>query len=293
MLASSSHPRKYSREIGEANGTNGHGKPREAPSVPCVDWEDLRETVQTAVRFLDDVIEMNRYPLPEIEEMSRGNRRIGLGVMGFADALTKLGVPYDSDRAFTLAESISEWMDRHAWEASRELAKERGIFANYEGSTHEARGDRVRNATVTTIAPTGTISMIAGCSGGIEPLFAVAFMRRQAGMEMPDVHPGFVAVAKERGFYSEELMEKVAREGSVQGIEEVPAEVRAVFRTSSDISAREPRPDAGRLPEAHLHGNIQDHKPSPRGDGRRRRGCLPLGIRYRLQGHSRLPRRLP
>ena len=233
-------PTEVESRTGEANGTNatnGHGKPREAPNVPCVDWEGLRETVQTVVRFLDDVIEMNRYPLPEIAEMSKGNRRIGLGVMGFADALIKLGVPYDSDRALVLADSISEWIDRHAWEASRELAKERGVFANYEGSTHEARGDRVRNATVTTIAPTGTIAMIAGCSGGIEPLFAVAFMRRQAGMEMPDVHPGFVATAREHGFYSEELTEKVAREGSIQDIEEIPAEVREVFRTSSDITS--------------------------------------------------------
>lgn len=205
-------------------------------SNPCVDWPALKEAVRIAVRFLDNVIEMNRYPLPEIDEMSRGNRRIGLGVMGFADALIKLGVPYDSERALDLAQSIMEFVDREAWEASRELAGERGVFANYGGSAHEKRGDRVRNATVTTIAPTGTISMIAGCSGGIEPLFAVAFMRRQAGLEMPDVNPEFVKVAKERGFYSDELMEKVAREGSVRHIEEVPEDARRVFVTAHDVS---------------------------------------------------------
>ena len=202
-----------------------------------VDWMALREAVKTAVRFLDDVVEVNRYPLPEIDEMSRGNRRIRLGVMGLADALISLGIPYDSPKALKMADSFMEWMDRHAWEASRELAEERGVFANWEGSTHYARGDRVRNATVTTIAPTGTISMIAGCSGGIEPLFAVAFMRRQAGMEMPDVNPEFVKLAKTRGFHSEDLMEKVANAGGVRGIEEVPEDVRRVWATSQEISA--------------------------------------------------------
>src|ERR671915_565757 len=151
-----------------------------------VDWDDLRETVHTAIRFLDNVIEQNNYPLPEIDEMSRGNRRIGLGVMGFADLLIKLGITYDSEEGLAFAERMMKFVDDEAWEESRALAEERGVMPNYEGSRHQARGDRVRNATVTTIAPTGTISMIAGCSGGIEPLFAVAFMRRQADMEMPD-----------------------------------------------------------------------------------------------------------
>ncbi|TCJ16891.1 vitamin B12-dependent ribonucleotide reductase [Rubrobacter taiwanensis] len=201
-----------------------------------VDWEDLREAVHTAVRFLDNVIEMNNYPLPEIEQMSKGNRRIGLGVMGFADALIKLGITYDSEEGLAFAERVMKFIDDEAWEASRKLAEERGVFANYEGSLHEARGDRVRNATVTTIAPTGTISIIAGCSGGIEPLFAVAFMRRQADMELPDVNPEFVRLAKERGFYSEELMQKVAEHGSVREIPEVPEDVRRVWVTSHDIT---------------------------------------------------------
>src|ERR671910_509382 len=151
---------------------------REDGEAGEVDWDGLRETVHTAVRFLDNVIEMNSYPLPEIDEMSRGNRRIGLGVMGFADLLIKLGITYDSDEGLAFAEKVMKFVDDEAWEESRALAGERGVMAHYEGSRHEARGDKVRNATVTTIAPTGTISMIAGCSGGIEPLFAVAFMRR-------------------------------------------------------------------------------------------------------------------
>ena len=201
-----------------------------------VDWEDLRETVRTSVRFLDNVIEMNNYPLPQIAEMSRGNRRVGLGVMGFADLLIKLGITYDSEEGLSFAERIMKFIDDEAWEASRNLAGERGLMPHYEGSRHEARGDKVRNATVTTIAPTGTISIIAGCSGGIEPLFAVAFMRRQADMELPDVNPEFVEVAKEWGFYSEELMKKVAKEGGVRDLEEVPDDVRRVWVTSHDIT---------------------------------------------------------
>src|SRR5918994_1493224 len=201
-----------------------------------VDWDELRETVHTAIRFLDNVIEQNNYPLEEIDRMSRGNRRIGLGVMGFADLLIKLGITYDSDGGLAFAERVMKFVDDEAWEESRALADERGVMPNFEGSRHEARGDRVRNATVTTIAPTGTISMIAGCSGGIEPLFAVAFMRRQADMELPDVNPEFVKLAKERGFYSEALMKKVAEHGSVRDILEVPEDVRRVWVTSHDIT---------------------------------------------------------
>src|SRR4051794_733484 len=207
------------------------------PGEGTVDWDDLRETVHTTIRFLDNVIEMNSYPLPEIDEMSRGNRRIGLGVMGFADLLIKLGITYDSEEGLAFAERIMKFIDDEAWEASRSLAEERGVMPHYEGSRHEVRGDRVRNATVTTIAPTGTISIIAGCSGGIEPLFAVAFMRRQADMELPDVNPEFVKLARARGFYSEDLMRKVAEQGSVRDIPEIPEDVRNVWVTSHDISS--------------------------------------------------------
>ncbi|MDP9456147.1 MAG: vitamin B12-dependent ribonucleotide reductase [Actinomycetota bacterium] len=209
----------------------------ERPGEGTVDWDELRETIHTAVRFLDNVIEMNSYPLAEIDEMSRGNRRIGLGVMGFADVLIKLGITYDSEEGLAFAESMMKFVDDEAWEASRSLAEERGVMPHFKGSRHEARGDRVRNATVTTIAPTGTISIIAGCSGGIEPLFAVAFMRRQADMELPDVNPEFVRLAKSRGFYSEDLMKKVAEHGSVRDIEEVPEDVRSTWVTSHDISS--------------------------------------------------------
>jgi ribonucleoside-diphosphate reductase alpha chain len=208
-----------------------------ASGESTIDWDGLRETVRTAVRFLDNVIEQNRYPLAEIDAMSRGNRRIGLGVMGFADTLIRLGITYDSEEGLAFAEKVMKFVDDEAWEASRHLADERGVMPNYEGSRHEQRGDLVRNATVTTIAPTGTISMIAGCSGGIEPLFAVAFMRRQADMELPDVNPEFVALAKERGFYSEDLMKQVAEHGSVRDIPEVPEDVRNVWVTSHDIGS--------------------------------------------------------
>ncbi len=211
----------------------GFGSPREKERR--IHWSALKEDVATAVRFLDNVVEVNRYPLPEIDKMSRGNRRIGLGVMGFADLLIKLGITYDSDEGLALAERVMRFVDEMAWEASRELAQERGVFAHFEGSTHQARGDKVRNATVTTIAPTGTISMIAGCSGGIEPIFAVAFMRRQAGMEMPDVNPEFVELAKRRSFYSEDLMKRVAEAGGVRGVEGVPEDVKRVWVTSQEI----------------------------------------------------------
>ncbi|WP_235401439.1 vitamin B12-dependent ribonucleotide reductase [Rubrobacter aplysinae] len=208
-----------------------------ASGESTIDWDGLRETVRTSVRFLDNVIEQNSYPLAEIDAMSRGNRRIGLGVMGFADALIKLGITYDSEEGLAFAEKVMKFVDDEAWEASRHLADERGVMPNYEGTTHEQRGDLVRNATVTTIAPTGTISMIAGCSGGIEPLFAVAFMRRQADMELPDVNPEFVALAKERGFYSEDLMKQVAEHGSVRDIPGVPEDVQNVWVTSHDIGS--------------------------------------------------------
>lgn len=204
-----------------------------------VDWLGLAETVKTAIRFLDNVVEVNNYPLPEISEMSRGNRRLGLGVMGFADALVELGVPYGGPEAYDLADSMMEWVDSHAWAASRLLAKERGTYPNFEGSRHEADGDPVRNATVTTIAPTGTISIISGCSGGIEPLFAVAFMRRQADMLMPDVNPAFVKLAKDRGFFSEDLMTRVAESGTLKGVSGVPDDVREIFTTSGDLSAED------------------------------------------------------
>ena len=206
---------------------------------PDMDWDELRQSVRVAVRFLDNVVEMNRYPLDEIAAMSRGNRRIGLGVMGFADALIDLGIAYDSEEGLAFAEEVMAFIDEAAWQASRELAEERGVYSNWEDSRHGQQGDRVRNSTVTTIAPTGTISLIAGCSGGIEPLYAIAFKRRQAGMELTDVNPRFVEQVKERGLYSEELMERVAHSGSVVQIEELPRDLKNIWRTASDIEPPE------------------------------------------------------
>jgi ribonucleoside-diphosphate reductase alpha chain len=204
-----------------------------------VDYEHLRRIVRTAVRFLDNVIDVNKYPLPQIADMTRGNRKIGLGIMGFADLLLRLGVAYDSDQATQIAEEVMQFIDNEATEASVQLAEERGVFPNFEGSIYDKPGaPRVRNATRTTIAPTGTISIIAGCSSGIEPLFAVSYVRRKIldDDEMIEVHPYFEEIAHSGGFYSEALMKRIAEEGSVRHLEGVPEQVRRVFASAHDIS---------------------------------------------------------
>ena len=204
-----------------------------------IDYDTLGRIVHTAVRFLDDVIDVNRYPLPQIEEMTKGNRKIGLGVMGFADMLLQLGVPYDSDEACRIAGEIMGFVHDEARAASVELAAERGVFPNFAGSVYDREGGpRVRNATTTTIAPTGTISIIAGCSSGIEPLFAVSYVRANVldDESMLEVNPYFERVARARGFYSDELMKKIAEKGTVRGMEGVPDDVQAVFATAHDIS---------------------------------------------------------
>ncbi|NLI79382.1 MAG: vitamin B12-dependent ribonucleotide reductase [Candidatus Riflebacteria bacterium] len=209
--------------------------PGEAPKV---DYERLKQVVHLAVRFLDNVIEINRYPIPEIEQMTKANRKIGLGVMGWADLLIALRHPYNSEAALTLAEDLMRFIRREAWEASGQLARERGQFPNFPGSTLQKRGMApLRNATVTTIAPTGTISLIAGCSSGIEPLFAVAFAKNVLEKErLFEVNPQFVAIAQEKGFYSSELIGKVAEQGHLKGLSEIPEWVRKVFVTSHEIS---------------------------------------------------------
>ena len=195
--------------------------------------------MRTAVRFLDDVIDVNRYPLPEIEQMTKGNRKIGLGVMGFADMLLRLQVPYDSDEACRLAGEVMGFIHDEARAESEDLARERGVFPNFEGSIFDTpAGARVRNATVTTIAPTGTISIIAGCSSGIEPVFALSYVRANVldDDRMVEGHPYFEQVAQERGFYSDELMKKIAEVGSARHTEGVPADVQQVFATAHDIT---------------------------------------------------------
>ena len=202
------------------------------------DWPRLAERVALGVRFLDDVIDVNHYPLPQIEEITRGNRKIGLGVMGFADALIRMGVAYDSERALAVADELAAFIERHAQAASAELARERGPFPNWNGSRWERQGSPpLRNATTTTIAPTGTLSILAGCSGGIEPLYAVSFVRQVLdGDRLVDVHPLFVAAARAGGWYSDELMKRVADRGSVRGMDEVPADVQRLFATAYDVA---------------------------------------------------------
>ncbi len=203
-----------------------------------MDFEKLRRTVHLGVRFLDDVIEANRYPLPEIEAITRGNRKIGLGVMGYADALLKLGLPYNTDEALAFARRVMSFVKAEALEASRQLAEERGPFPNFPGSVHDRPGGlKLRNATVTSIAPTGTISIIAGCSSGIEPLFALSYVRNvMEGVQLLEVNPEFERVAREGGFYTQELISEVARTGGVAGMEGVPAEIQRLFVTDFDIA---------------------------------------------------------
>ncbi|VAW36605.1 Ribonucleotide reductase of class II (coenzyme B12-dependent) [hydrothermal vent metagenome] len=204
-----------------------------------VDWNKLGETTEKAVHFLDNVIDMNRYPIPEIKEKTRSNRKIGLGVMGFSDMLIRLGIPYNSDEGVELAEKVMGFIREKGHAASRRLAVERGAFPNFKGSIYDdgKEGSELRNATVTTIAPTGTISIIAACSSGIEPLFALAFTRNvMEGTELLEVNPLFEEVARERGFYSPELMRKIAESGGLHAIDELPEDVKKVFVTAHDIS---------------------------------------------------------
>lgn len=202
-----------------------------------VDYDRLEEVVYHSVHFLDNVIDMNKYPLKEIDEMTKKTRKIGLGVMGFADLLFYLKIPYNSQAAVDLAEKIMGFIDKKGKEKSKELAEKRGVFLAYELSSFNEEGIKMRNSTVTTIAPTGTISIIAGASSGIEPLFAISFMRNVMDDDkLIEVHPYFEKMAKERGFYSEELMEKIAREGSITNIEEIPEDIKKVFVTAHDIS---------------------------------------------------------
>ena len=204
-----------------------------------VDWERLRKTVHLAVQFLDNVIDVNKFPLPEIEKATKLTRKIGLGVMGWASLLVKLGIPYNSEEALELADKMMSFILKEAKEKSRQLAQRKGVFPAFEGSVWEKQGVRLRNATLTTIAPTGTISIIAGpTSSGIEPLFAISYYRNVMDNDkLIEIEPAFEEIARARGFYSRQLMEKVAEVGSVQRIEEIPEEVKHIFVTAHDVSS--------------------------------------------------------
>ncbi|HHY47376.1 MAG TPA: TSCPD domain-containing protein [Firmicutes bacterium] len=202
-----------------------------------VDTERLCQAVKNGVRFLDNVIDVTEFPIKEIEQMTRYTRPIGLGVMGFADMVVMLDVPYDSDRALDIAEDVMGLITATAWAASEELARERGPFPAWDKSIFRDRPVKARNCSVTTVAPTGTLSMIADCSGGIEPIFAVAYTKTVLdGTPFRYISRYFEQIAKERGFWSEELADEVARTGSVQRIKEVPEDVKALFRTAQEIS---------------------------------------------------------
>ncbi len=203
-----------------------------------INWPGLAETVTWAVRFLDDVIDVTRFPIPEVAEVTTSNRKIGLGVMGFADFLIKLGIPYDRPKARRLAERLMAFITQTARQASVALGGDRGSFPNIRRSVWPRRGHRtLRNATTTTIAPTGTISIIAGCSSGIEPLFAVSYWRNiMEGTQLFEMHPLFKQALQEQGLASEELLAEVARRGSLANIRAVPPELKKLFLTSGDIS---------------------------------------------------------
>ncbi|MEP6590334.1 MAG: vitamin B12-dependent ribonucleotide reductase [Gemmatimonadota bacterium] len=214
-----------------------------------IEWDRLRRVVHLTTHFLENVIDANSYPLPEITDLAQRIRRIGLGVMGLADVFIRLGIPYDSAQAVDLGNRIQQFVDEEAKVESERLATIRGVFPEWERSiwgpeatcARDADGQRIRpmrklrNCNVTTVAPTGTISIIAGCSSGIEPLFAVAFMRNQAGVLMPDVNDDFVAIAKQEGWYNETLMRRIAEQGNIR-FEEVPAKWQQVFVTANHIA---------------------------------------------------------
>jgi ribonucleoside-diphosphate reductase alpha chain len=242
--------------IGRIESTNPCGEQPLLPNEACVlgslnlskyviteasgarpDYENLKKDIYTAVRFLDAAIDVNHYPFAEIEQMHKSNRKIGLGVMGFADMLILLGIVYDSKKGFAFARQLMKFIQENSHAASAELAQKRGAFPNFKGSIYDKPGaPLIRNATVTTIAPTGTISLIADCSSGIEPLFKIAFKRLILDTELLEINRHFVRLAREKGFYSDALMQEVVRKGALRGIKDVPTGVKRLFRTAHEIA---------------------------------------------------------
>ena len=244
-------------EIGMIESTNPCGEQPLLPYEACnlgsvnlshfvkdgkVEWKRLEQTVKSAVHFLDNVIDMNNYPIPKIGEITRSNRKIGLGVMGWADMLFQMDLPYNSPEAVSLAEKVMSFIENTSHKASEEIASKRGAFPNFKQSIYKD-GNPIRNATTTTIAPTGTIGLIANASGGVEPLFALVYKRANCldKAEMFIINPYFEKAIKDAGIYSEELMTKIAQEGTIKHIKEIPEKIRKVFVTAHDI-----------LPEDHI-----------------------------------------
>lgn len=241
--------------LGEIESTNPCGEQPLLPYESCtlgsinlnkmvaekeINFKRLKQTVHDAVHFLDNVIEINKYPLTQIEKISKGNRKIGLGVMGFADMLIKLGISYDSDEAVLKAEEIMSFIQNESKLASAELAKKRGNFPNYKNSIFDNPSfPFMRNATTTTIAPTGTISLIAGTSSGIEPIFAVAHVRHIFdGKSISQINPLFLDIAKKQRFYSQDILSEIKKLGSIQSLTDIPGSVKRLFKTSHDIPAK-------------------------------------------------------
>jgi len=209
--------------------------------VTEIDWEKLEDRVRKAVHFLDNTIDLNNYPLEELRKMNHANRRIGLGVMGFADLLIELGIPYNSEEGVKTAEVVMKFIQEKSHDESRRLAKERGSFPNFKGSRWERLGyTEMRNATVTTIAPTGTTSIFAGCSSGIEPIFSLVYVRKnildQDKDSFMEVHPLFEEKLKDKWLYNKDVLEQAAEQGSLEHVNGIPEDMKRVFVTSHDIA---------------------------------------------------------
>ena len=248
------HPGK---NVGEIESTNPCGEQPLLPYESCnlgsinlnnfinndktdVDWNKLRECIRLSTRFLDDVIDMNRYPIPELKEMADKTRKIGLGIMGFADLLYEIGVKYNSEEGYAIAEKIMKFFKDESYKMSGELAETRGTYPAWEGSDHHKENRKMRNTCCVTIAPTGTIGMLAEASGGCEPTFAISYIKNvMDGTELIYTNRIFERIAKERGFDSPDLMRKIAKLGTIQNIEEIPKDVRNIFVTAQDISPEE------------------------------------------------------
>jgi ribonucleoside-diphosphate reductase alpha chain len=242
-------------QLGDIESTNPCGEVPLLPNEPCVlgsinlshmtterngkpeaDFEKIKKTVRDAVHFLDNVIDMNQYPLPQIGQVAKGNRKIGLGVMGLAHFFIRLGIPYNSPKALEVARGLMSFIQHQARERSMELAEMRGVFPNFLGSIYSRDGMRLRNATLTTIAPTGTLSLIANCSSGIEPLFAIHYVRRALeGMEFEMDDPLFLELGEKQGFLSQDLMKALSEGMNLRELHNLPQSIKELFVTAFEI----------------------------------------------------------